>query len=327
MRELVKLNQLVIERLSLNILYNTHGECFLWNGIWVTELGKEYFDYKIREIEVYIKDHIDYSKGVEVGFLNRIREKLASTFQELEDIQENFILESSYTIDSEYRGFPEQGVMYFPGELPYEYDSMQSVVLDILKEYHDIELEDTINTAEEMAEVLSQGKFEGGEKLKKEEIKMFFAKAHLIYVLRLHQYAISQLLNYIKNYFETVDGLAKDYFIENKYVDIPTSNPFEIEFNLSKEEIAILYYNLMEGEIVKTPGNTGFKREANLKSYLESSNIFFRKKGKRTRLVGIKNEFNKVKNDREVHNMDSKEVNLLKRLITLFNERIQEIEA
>ncbi len=147
-------------------------------------------------------------------------------------------------------------------------------------------------------------------------IKFEYAFGHLFYVLLIKVELIDDLLNDLEE-FVNPDDLS---FMENA-----NNNPYSIEFNLTKTDIALFFNILYEEGLIKTEGKNEKGRKTHLKKYIDNANIFYHHDKKRTKVNEIKKEFTKI-GQAQYYKVEKNEKLLLEDLINKLQNRLNELK-
>lgn len=320
MEKLIEFNDRVEQFLKVDVLYNSSVINYKVNNAWVTDISHIHFQAFQETFKELIDTYINKDHEKEVIFLKNIKEELRGSL----DILHNFDFKKKESFISHFElSYPKNSPTFIPKDMeeiiPLEYEGRSDLIFHILLDYLGIDVEQV------KEEVIPESFSEINDLLAAQDMDEFaideiYARAHLWIILNYQSRLIIEVIQYIESYLVTLSKMGVDY-LSNPILASNTTNPYELQFNLTKEEVAIFFENLYKNEFIETPGNSNYKRKAHLKNFIDNANFFYLNGLKRTSINEINKEFTKLKIDnRNINLIDEKEGELLSSIIMKFSK-------
>lgn len=275
MLKLAKLNIEINTILDFYIAYNGVVNNFKYNDNWVTDINHYYFEKRKEEIENLIDENIDYEDEKNLLFLEDIFNSIIYKIELLSEHLDDF---SSFNFDKinwpSSLDYPSLPPNYSPLDLKEpspsnHFDDRFEYIIEIIKGFFNISpVNETSNNQEGLNETLLIS-----PEIDEMDLEPIYAKAHLTYILSLHIEMLKEIAVKIENILKVVD-IRKSYIEQNHHGDLGLEN-VKLEFNISKNHLGHLFYNLYEiGIIAKDKTDTKDKR-TKLKDYINSANMYY----------------------------------------------------
>lgn len=298
-----RLQKLLKEFSDVDLVPHTDVDNYKFNGKWITEIDKDYY----KEISSEILEILQDNEG-EIGEVkSSLKEAKERTLKKwLEVTTEG---DGKLTILKHYTPIPPiKSTLDFLDDK--EQIERREIIFDTVVELWDLDLGNY--NKDDLHSYLRSPEAQNTEK----QIKFKYSYGHLYYVLSIRVEVIDNLLKEI----EELDESVNPHLMPQK-----STNPYSMEFNLKKVDIALFFEILLEEEIIKMEGRDKEERKRNLRKYIDNANLTYVHDGKKIPVVDIKKEFSKLKSTR-LYNIVDNEKLLLEDLIQKFQKRLKKFE-
>jgi len=235
MKKLIELNVIIEDILHQKITFNGSINNYLFYGNWVTQIGQKYFEEKQQYIINLLDSNIDFDKENSIKFLKQIFEEIIEVCQQMmEDNHEdlNYFKNHIGTWGANLN-YPDNPPILSCSELELpnpdnEFDDRYDYIVEIMKGFYNIDdkvekylkKEKCSQNQEIVEEIIIKI-----HKLDKSELEESYAKAHLSYIISLHNQMVRNIGIYINNMlrvitkvksFNEVDETNEGSFSNNK---------------------------------------------------------------------------------------------------------------
>lgn len=288
MEKLIELREQFENILNPSIEFNLSVNNCLFDNHWVTDIRNSYFENKQKEFLNYIKKEFDYNDKTHVKFLKIRFEGLINTCELMQ--QNNH--ESLSFFESNDLKFNLNTPEHLPNssstilETPNprnNFDGRNEYIIEILKGFYNLDDEIQKYFEQEGDEVgyLNQDilNYFLNDKLKLDEyeIEQSYAKAHLSYIISLHNQMIRNIGIEIEKRIVIIEELESfnDDILEANSAILENSNDLSLKFDLTKTNLGHLFYNLYEIGVIARDKTDIKDERTNLKNYLDSANLYY----------------------------------------------------
>jgi hypothetical protein len=320
MLKLAKLNIEINNILDFYVSYNQIVHNFLYNNLWVTDIGAKYFEIKVEELEKLIDENINYEDEKNLLFLEDINNSIDEYIKHLSIHLDNFssfnFSEINYPISLNFPSNPPQNssqVINEPNPSNYFDDRFEDIV-GIIEGFFNLS---RVNQISNSQQALNSTLLISPE-IEESDLDSIYAKAHLVYIMSLHKEMLKGVSLKIESILKVV-GIRQSYVDENFHGDLGLEN-VRLDFNLSKFHLGYLFYNLYEIGII-AKDETDIKDErTKLKNYINSANMYYLdKKSKFCKVEKITREMKVVReNTKEIQD----EILFLESFVSKLNARV-----
>lgn len=306
MEKLIELREQFEKILNPSIEFNLSINNYLFDSQWVTDIRESFFEKKQKEFLNYIRKEFDYNDKTHVKFIKiRFNGLIKSCELMQENNHESLSFFESNDWDSNLNS-PDQSPNSSPTTLETpnpknNFDDRNEYILEIIKGFYN--LDDEIekyfeeeelrerDKKEELKEELEEKEFYPRyfsqdilnyflkEKLKLDEyeIEQSYAKAHLSYIISLHNQMVRNIGKDIEkriNIIEELESFDEDTTFGNSTA-LDNPSDLSLKFDLSKTNLGHLFYNLYEiGFIARDKSDIKDER-SKLKNYLDGANLYY----------------------------------------------------
>jgi hypothetical protein len=338
MKKLIELREQFELILNPEIEYNISVSNYSFDGNWVNETGRRYFDFKQEEFQYFVNENFNYEDKNHVKFLKiRFKQLLdkCEEFNQNEHEDLSYFDNRNWAISVNYPHNPPQteaSKLESPSPENH-FDDRNEYILEIIKglynlddeseKYMEEECEDCIN--QDIIDTIISEKFDSDESCNQHE--MIYPKAHLSYVISLYNQMIRNIGIFIEkriNIIEEIESFDDNISNFNSTL-LETPNNLSLNFNLSKNHLGHLFYNLYEIDFINRDKTDIEDKRTKLKNYINSANMFYLdNKSNHVRAVKMTRaiKFNRYIKSEEVQD----EINFMESLITKLNIRLNTLK-
>lgn len=329
MKDILELNSEIEDFAIPKIIYNFSIRNYLFNKKWVNEIEPSEFIAKHEYINKLISE-LNFNTEQNIKFLKGINEIVISTINSITKNNNQFL-----EFDSSkwhHLSIENTSPKILPAHPCSEIDNTNKAYPQIISRifnYFEIDKEtqelfstNSINNSnKELNEFILKK-----NNIDKEELEEYYAKSYMSYVLTLYQESLYKIADYILLIERTINMKGKpDEFHkinEHKTENIDVDKNV-LKFNLSKNHIGHLFYNLYEIGII-AKDKTDIKDErTKLKNYIDSAKMFYLDKS--SNYVRVERMTKAMKVDRNNSKSVQDEINFVESLVLKLNARLDNL--
>ncbi len=269
-----KLQNFLKKLSDVDLVIYTDVVNFQLNGKWVTDINRNYYEVIGSGILKILQENSNKDEVSEVKTaLLDAKQKTLKKWQDL-IVGSN---ENHTPIEHYSKVKPRYSTLDFLDEK--EQEERKRFVFDTVIDLWNIDLGSFIEI--DLHAYLLSPEANKSEK----DIKFYYCYGHISYVFSIRVDIIDNLLIDVEKLNET-DNLS--------YMEETSINPYSIEFNLKKMDIAFFFKILYEEGIIKTEGKNRRTQETHLKNYIDNANIFYLDDKKRVQVKKINKQFAEI---------------------------------
>ncbi|WP_298238388.1 hypothetical protein [uncultured Algibacter sp.] len=321
MREIAEVAKIIRDTIELRIEYNGVVQNFTYQGNWVNEIQKTYFDKTVSLVVKQIDEILDYDNPKHIDYVKGISNKLK---RKLIDIN---TLKTDNLENLDYQIYDWDMSLVYPVNPPKEKtkelwinsisgkDDRYEYVLQIIAGFFDIDYDNPVTHNQEELNLYLFEK----HSVKKDDLQLIYAKAHLAYIIELHRiliFSLHQKFQTIIEFIEELEQFKGDYLPQEN-----TSKKGKLYYKGAKYELAFLFNFLYDYDYV-----IGSTRESDsiryIKHFINESEMYFFKGKEPIKVAGIVNDFGRIGNG-EGH--VEKEIKFTEKLIENLEKRLDEL--
>lgn len=307
---------------------------YLVNDNPVNDYDPKKFQEQANKIKKLIDDSFTFQDTREIAFIKKLYKNLEkiqhkiknfeyNSFQALDEAKVLMYASGdlqNQTIDVINEVSPRSGALFYTLA---EFAGINLDDYDLPEQFPDNEdvMAEFDKLPQEFDDLFKIWKDDGKED---EEIEMLIANAFLKIYLEHHYQLLEEVKNYIDKILEAL-GFFQEFQEESEdELDFEiNSNP--LLFNLNKEEVAILFNNFFNFNVIDTFASSRYKKLSTLKKIINDT-FFFKKGTDFHKIQNINKEFSKIGQTASYPKINITEINLLKFLIEKFQKRIKILE-
>jgi hypothetical protein len=321
MQKLSDLYSEIKKIISLNIVAYEGIENYTYNNKWVTDLNPDYFEKQIKKIEKSLDKNINYDDEKHIEFLKMIKSEVINAYKEQSkyDYSKLSTFESEnntwdYSISSPKKN-PRTESLDLPLPNPTNlFTEKREYIIEGVKEFYNIEKENI--SFDELNEILLET-----YGVNNFELGLIYGKAHLSYVIWLHQNNINIIFNKLERIFLLIADLKGFSDAKTEENNLNTS---KLMFKCRKYEIAYIFKFLFDYGYIDGSERARDSEEY-IKKFLDENETYYFSRNTLKKVEDMTKEFTRIGKHSENH--ITKEIKFSEQYIENLKKRIEYLKT
>lgn len=304
-----KLQKYIRNLSELDLVFYSDVDNFQINERWVTDIERDYYLKFTTGIKEILEE--EFSEANNDILLSDVRNALAEAKRKALKKWEDIITGSSEVhFFSEFYSSSKPTNATLDFLVNEEQEERKKIIFDGVADLLKLDTE-KFTAGKDLHSYLTSP----GTSSPVKNIKFDYAFGHLFYVLSIKVELIDDLLNDLEEFVNPVNS---------KPMHNQNTNPYSIELNFLKKDVAIFFHTLHELDLLKTDVNDIYDSQEKLKKWIDASNIYYRSKtGEIAKVKSINRYFTSLNNKE----WDGNEIKFLEDiLIPKLNERLEKLK-
>ncbi|WP_405226373.1 hypothetical protein [Dokdonia sp. Asnod1-B02] len=323
MRKLSEIDALIENSIKLDVTYNASIENFTYNGYWVNEIQRSYFEKVVAKIDKKIDKVIDFDNAKHILYTRGICDTLKKKVKELgtlriDDLKDIDYQKQGWGISLEYpQNPPKKNSLELWLPVPeIDKDDRHEYIIQIVGSFYNLSYDEVSGKSqEELDDILFTV-----HNVQNADLQLVYAKAHLVYIIQLHAYLLNSLHQKFQNILNLINKLSKfegdDFSVGQETI----KKKGKLFFKGRKYELAYIFKFLYDYDYIIGNVNQN-KSDTPIKDFINESETYYFEKDEPIKIDKFTKEWTKVGKHSENH--VHKELDFIEKFIEKLENRIE----